>query len=950
MQTFPEKSLRVLVIVVLLFSLPLISNVYGLEIRTETEEDETIYLEIDWRTDGRANWEIDGHTYEEERYLYHFLGTSPPGPKEIVFEPAQERFVRRIIWPRRKLVNHTYEGLPENIEGLGEHLNRLNLRENKFDFELDEVADQLGVLNRLTRLRLDNNQIEGEIPGEIFEEFERLEVLDLHRNEIEGEIPEELGLYSDQLMRLSLHDNKLTGFEDAGNLEDFFQNLADDLKVITLKNNKFEEVPSEITYLENIKELNLRNNDLEQLFSVWEDPENIEIDLNELEHLRADQNVLGLSGEPENIFPYEMGEEDGLESMIEMDRLYTRFYKQWVPRNITVDLRYNNIEKLPETIGGLLALESLHLDKSGLEGFYDEDGEFVVDGDGNRKLPIKLGELSHYDGDPSELEVREAAEILDFIIFSIADNKFEGYIPEDIPRDWENIKTIRLENNLFDGDLAEDFFQLEKLEVFNLENNLFGQDSGSLEADGLFGSSSMSASLLRELYAGRNYFVEIEDNFQAPNLEYFQLEENELDDLGSDFGSGLENLLSLSLYKNRFEELPESFGSMSSLEYLDLGTNVLERFPEEITDLTELDYLNISRQSGNPEMNRFELQGEMEGEVPDEITNLSQLVTFLLSNNELETLPEEGWGGMGELVFFQAQNNELVNLPPEMGNLANLEWLYLNNNQVEDNIDDNLTNTSELERFYIQYNNEDKEDKASGGVSGSLPQNSNWNNLERFLADANQIEGGLHDQFLQNLSFLEHLSLYRNEMDGEIGDRINVMRELVWWDLGLNFERRSEEGLTGEIPDTVGALGELKVFDFNNNQITEVPDEINQLSNLISLLGFENDMIEFAQDIGNLTNLRHLDFHNAYVGNNIVTDFPDGVENLSDLKYFSFGENEKMGGDVPWGEWEPLPEDALFLNNNELEGDIPDDLHTKSSDMVFLNIRSNEFEGGYPTQ
>ena len=942
----------IIVATTLFLTLTLMANVRatGLEIKTETREDETIHLDINWRAGGGANWEIDGEEYENERYLYHFLGLSSSDPKEIIFKPREERFVRRIIWPRKKLVNDQYDGLPENIEDLEDNLNRLNLRENEFTFDLNEVEDQLRELTRLTRLRLDNNQIKGYIPGEIFEEFERLEVFTVHKNNLEGFIPEELGLESEDLVRLSLHNNKLEGFEDNGNLEGFFRTLADNLEVVTLKNNKIELLPSEVTYLENIKTLDVKDNRLEQLFSEWDDPDNIEILLNELEHLNVNHNVLGLSGEDEkNVLPYEIGENDGLESMQELDRLYTFFYKYWVPRRITIDLRHNNIEKLPETIGRLHALESIHLDKNGLEGFFDEDGELIEDEEGNQKLPILLGELSQNDGDPSELGTREASEVLNFVIFSIADNKIEGYIPEEIPSDWENIETIRLENNLFDGDLPEEFFQLDKLEVFNLENNLFGQDSGNLESDGSFGSNSMSAALLRELYAGRNYFEEIEENFEAPKLKYFQLEENEFEDLSDDFGEGLDEILVLSLFKNFIPELPESFEEMSTLEYLELGTNDLSEFPEEITELTELEYLNVSRQTGDVDMNRYELEGEMSGSVPDEITDLSQLITFLLSNNELDTLPDDGWGNMSQLEYFYSQNNEITNLPEDMGSLNNLKRLFLNNNQVSGNIPDKITETSNLERFYIQYNNAGKIDKLPGGVTGPLPENRGWSNLERFLADSNEIEGGINDDFVRNMSSLEHFSLYRNNLNGAISEEIGAMNELVWWDVGLSHGRRSDQGLNGSVPEEVGGLNELMMFDFNNNQIEEIPDEINNLPQLISLLGFENNMSRFAENIGGMAALRHLDFHNAYVGNNIETDFPDGPENLSDLKYFSFGENEEMGGEVPWDQWEPLPEDALFLNNNQLGGDIPDDLHSKSSDMVFLNIRDNEFTGGYPT-
>ena len=174
--------------------------------------------------------------------------------------------------------------------------------------------------------------------------------------------------------------------------------------------------------------------------------------------------------------------------------------------------------------------------------------------------------------------------------------------------------------------------------------------------------------------------------------------------------------------------------------------------------------------------------------------------------------------------------------------------------------------------------------------------------------------------------------------------KIENMRSLRWWDLALN-----DPGLTGQIPMNIENLQNLEFFDFNNNRITSVPDQINNLPGLITMLGFENRLASFASDIGNMAALEYVDFHDGDRGQNRVPQFPEGPENLGNLIYFSFGENRVMSGTVPFEDWiGNYPEDALFLNNNDLSGAMTDGMLTETSDMVFFNLRDNNFTGSFP--
>ncbi len=136
--------------------------------------------------------------------------------------------------------------------------------------------------NGLVGLWLDENQLTGEIPGELGN-LSNLQVLWLDFNQLTGEIPGELGNLSN-LKELNLNDNQLTGEipEELGNLSN--------LKELNLNDNQLTgEIPEELGNLSNLKELNLNDNQL-----TGEIPEELG-NLSNLEYLRLSDN-LGLSG------------------------------------------------------------------------------------------------------------------------------------------------------------------------------------------------------------------------------------------------------------------------------------------------------------------------------------------------------------------------------------------------------------------------------------------------------------------------------------------------------------------------------------------------------------------------------------------------------------------------------------------------------------------------------
>ena len=117
------------------------------------------------------------------------------------------------------------------------------------------IPDEIGLLSKLSILRLKDNQLSGSIPSQIGD-LTNLTYLDLVRNEISGEIPSEiLGLTN--LEGLSLGANNLVG-----NIPPELANL-NKLSVLNLAYNELSGIiPPEISQLTNLIELFLSNNQL----------------------------------------------------------------------------------------------------------------------------------------------------------------------------------------------------------------------------------------------------------------------------------------------------------------------------------------------------------------------------------------------------------------------------------------------------------------------------------------------------------------------------------------------------------------------------------------------------------------------------------------------------------------------------------------------------------------
>ena len=189
------------------------------------------------------------------------------------------------------------------------------------------------------------------------------------------------------------------------------------------------------------------------------------------------------------------------------------------------------------------------------------------------------------------------------------------------------------------------------------------------------------------------------------------------------------------------------------------------------------------------------------------------------SENWLSDAPLGEWFGVetnreGRVVtldmsYWDPQTEQSVGngvsgpIPPELGNLANLERLYLHENDLSGPIPPELGRLTDLERLYL-YSND---------LTGLIPPElGNLANLERLSLHGNDLTDPIPAE-LGGLANLKSLGLGANDLTGPIPQELGSLASLTSLNLAGN-------GLTGAIPTELGNLADLERLYLSGNDLT----------------------------------------------------------------------------------------------------------------------------------
>ncbi|KAH7857826.1 hypothetical protein Vadar_016931 [Vaccinium darrowii] len=332
--------------------------------------------------------------------------------------------------------------LPSEIGNL-ENLTILALDNNNFS---GPIPESLGNLSKITYLHLNQNQFSGQIPKS-FGTLTELTDLSLFSNNLSGSVPEEIGIHS-SLVAFHLIWNNLSGklppqVCQGGRLMNFtagYNNFTGPIPV-SLKN---------CTSLYRVRfEYNQLTGNLDQDFGVY--PNLTYIDLS---HNNLQGKILPTWAECKNLtFLNFGGNSIGGEIPVEISQLN---------QIEELDLSSNNISGIiPAQVGQLSKLSSLNLSDNNIFG----------------QIPLAIGGLSNLAqldlsmnmlSGPIPYQIGDVSRLL---FLSLSKNQLNGSIPYQIGN-LETLQTLLdLSYNSLTGQISPQLGKLTSLEALNLSHN-----------------------------------------------------------------------------------------------------------------------------------------------------------------------------------------------------------------------------------------------------------------------------------------------------------------------------------------------------------------------------------------------------------------------------------------------------------------------------------------------
>ncbi|CAL4979395.1 unnamed protein product [Urochloa decumbens] len=417
-------------------------------------------------------------------------------------------------------------------------------------------------------------------------------------------------------------------------------------------------------------------------------------------------------------------------------------------------------------------------------------------------------------------------------------------------------------------------------------------------------------------------------------------------------------------------QIPPCISDLHFLQRIDMSYNQINgRIPLEIGNLTRLRHLNLSMNSITgvipdtiSSCSRLEairlMNNSIQGEIPPSLGQLQLLQEITLSNNNLSGTIPSGIGLLPSLRYLFLPSNNLVgSIPESLGSSPSLAMVVVRNNSLTGGIPPMLANCSSL--YFL--------DLMKNMLSGNIPSTMfNSSSLVIIELAYNNFSGTIPS--LSTVSSpVQYISLTRNNLSGHIPDAQGNFSQLSTLLIAQN-------NLQGSIPESLARIPGLQALDVAYNNLSgAVPRKLYNISSLNYLgLGVNNLAGKIPSYIGyTLPNIQTLDM----AGNYFEGPLPVSLVHAPNLQALELRGNG-FSGMVPsyWSlpnliqldlganqletvDWSSLSSatsstelQLIYLDNNKLEGTIPNSVGNLSRSLQQLFLTENNFTGTIPPE
>ena len=431
----------------------------------------------------------------------------------------------------------------------------------------------------------------------------------------------------------------------------------------------------------------------------------------------------------------------------------------------------------------------------------------VYTDDNGRVTSLSLGNNGLRGQIPSEL-----SDLTNLTSLSLSSNGLSGEIPSELS-DLTNLTSLRLGFNRLSGEIPSELSDLTNLTWLGLNNNgLSGQLPSEL--------SDLTDLFYLNIRVNPSISGRLPTSFTAlTSLEYFLLDGTGLcAPTDTAFQAWLRALPNRWIPHDCASDSPDwpalvALYNATDGPNWDYSTNWLTNLPLELWYGVDTD--------SNGRVTRLVLSSNgLSGEIPADLSNLSNLTSLSLRSNELSGAIPSDLSDLTRLTHLDLADNQLSGeIPSELSDLTNLAELSLGDNGLSGEIPADLSDLSNLTSLSLWGN----------GLSGAIPSElSDLTNLTRLVLGDNELSGEILSD-LSDLTNLTYLGLGGNGLSGEIPSELSDLTNLTLLELGGNE-------LSGEIPSELSELTDLLELDLADNQLSgQVPSELSELTKLREL-------------------------------------------------------------------------------------------------------------------